>query len=341
MEKFIMKKQIIAAAVAASVSAVALADISITGSAKYEYLYTEYSDATESKNESATEMKLAISGKNGDTGAFIGIELDGSNETDNDNTQKIDVEDMYLTTKVGDINVKAGNWASGTTALMGEIDNGPRSHGKVDFSTTVGGVKVYAGNAGGADSAAAEGFATISEDMYAGVSFNVAGATVQAKHVSATEDHFGIAGDLNGIKYRVETKSVDTANSDVLFAEVGTTVGGMGVSYAMIDADAGSLVSENDSAIFAKEMGLLDAAGSTEDGQQQITVSTSVDGNSVTLKAGSIDNAFGAGLDQDYTQINVSRPLASGATATITYTDYDSSSTVQTETFEIDLSVSF
>jgi len=32
-----MKKQIIAAAIATSVSAVALADISITGNAKYEY----------------------------------------------------------------------------------------------------------------------------------------------------------------------------------------------------------------------------------------------------------------------------------------------------------------
>jgi len=136
-----MKKQILAAAVAASVSAVAIADISITGSAKYEYIYTDYSDTTESKNESNTEMKLAINGKKGDTGVFIGVELDGSDSADN-GAEKLDVEDMYLTTKIGDINVKAGNWASGTTALMGEVDNGPRSHGKIDLSTTVGSVKV-------------------------------------------------------------------------------------------------------------------------------------------------------------------------------------------------------
>jgi len=333
-----MKKQILAAAVAASVSAVAIADISITGSAKYEYIYTDYSDTTQSKNESNTEMKLAINGKKGDTGVFIGVELDGSDSADN-GAEKLDVEDMYLTTKIGDINVKAGNWASGTTALMGEVDNGPRSHGKIDLSTTVGSVKVYAGNGGGADSGAASGASAINENMYAGAQFTIGGQNVHVKHVSDTEDHFGISGELSGLKYRVETKSVDTANSDVTFAEVGTTIGGMGVSYAMIDADAGNLVDENDSTIFAREMGLL--TGTTDDGQQQVTVSTSVDGNSVTFKAGTIDNAFGAGLDQDYTQINVARPLASGATATITYTDYDSSSTVQTETFEIDLSVSF
>jgi len=334
-----MKKQILAAAVAASVSAVAIADISITGSAKYEYLYTEYSGTTPSKNEANTEVKLNINGKKGDTGVFVGLELDGSDSGDNSATEKLDIEDMYLTTKVGDINIKAGNFASGTSALMGEVDEGTRSHGKVDMSTTINGVKVYAGNGGGADASSATGFSAISEDMYAGVVLNVAGATVQAKRVSETEDHFGIAGEVSGLKYRVETKSVDTANSDVTFAEVGTTIGGMGVSYAMIDADAGNLVAETDSSIFAKEMGNL--TGSTEDASQQVTVTTSVDGNSVTLKAGSIDNAFGAGKDQDWTQINVSRPLASGATATITYTDFDSSSTVQTETFEIDLSVSF
>ena len=81
--------------------------------------------------------------------------------------------------------------------------------------------------------------------------------------------------------------------------------------------------------------------GSTDDGTSQVTVKTSIDGNSVTVKAGTIDNAFGANQDQDWTQLIVSRPLASGATATITYTDADTSATADATTFEAELAVSF
>jgi hypothetical protein len=334
MEKFIMKKQIIAAAVAASVSAVALADISITGSAKYEYLYTDTS-ANDSKNESNTEMKLAINGKNGDTGVFIGVEIDGSDSTDN-GAERLDIEDMYITTKVGDINVKAGNWLSGTSSLVGEILDSSRSNGKVDLSTTIGGVKVYAGNSG----TNGDGFGRLDENMYAGAVFNIAGATFEAKHKSDTEDHYGLKGELNGLKYRIEQLSKDAANSDATFAEISTKVGGMGVSYAMINSDPG-VVTEDDSAIFAVEMASTTVNGGTDDAQNQVTLTTAVDGNNLTFKVGRIDNAFGAAQDLDYYQLVASRALASGATATVTYTDQDISTTATKETLEVELSVSF
>jgi hypothetical protein len=326
-----MKKQIIAAAVAASVSAVAMADISITGDAKYEYLYTDNSDGT-TKNEANTEMHINIAGKKGDTSVVLKTEID----THGEDGTGLDIEDNYLVTKVGDINVKAGNYASGTTALLGEIDEGGRATNKVTLDTTVGGVKVYAGNTG---RTTGDGMTALQEDMFAGVVFSAAGNTIELKKNSSTVDSIGIKGSMGGLNYRVEQKNNDTANSDVTFAEVGTTVGGMSISYAMIDADQGDLVGETDSSIFAKEMGNL--SGSTEDATQQVTVSTSVDGNKVTVKAGSIDNAYGAGKDQDWTQLIVSRPLASGATATLTYTDADTSSTADATTFEVDLSVSF
>jgi hypothetical protein len=326
-----MKKQIIAAAVAASVSAVAMADISITGDAKYEYLYTDNSDGT-TKNEANTEMHINIAGKKGDTSVVLKTEID----THGEDGTGLDIEDNYLVTKVGDINVKAGNYASGTTALLGEIDEGGRATNKVTLDTTVGGVKVYAGNTG---RTTGDGMTALQEDMFAGVVFSAAGNTIELKKNSSTVDSIGIKGSMGGLNYRVEQKNNDTANSDVTFAEVGTTVGGMSISYAMIDADSGNLVAETDSSIFAKEMGNL--TGTTDDATQQVTVSTSVDGNKVTVKAGSIDNAYGAGKDQDWTQLIVSRPLASGATATLTYTDADTSSTADATTFEVDLSVSF
>jgi len=326
-----MKKQIIAAAVAASVSAVAIADISITGDAKYEYLYTDNSDGT-TANQANTEMHINIAGKKGDTSVVLKTEIDSHGASGS----TLDIEDNYLTTKVGDITVKAGNYASGTSGLLGEIDEGGRATNKVTLSTNVGGVKVYAGNTG---RETGEGMTALQEDMFAGVVFSAAGNTIELKKNSSTVDSMGIKGSMAGLNYRVEQKNNDTANSDVTFAEVGTTVGGMSISYAMIDADQGDLVGETDSSIFAKEMGNL--SGSTEDGTQQVTVSTSLDGNKVTVKAGSIDNAFGANKDQDWTQVIVSRPLASGATATLTYTDADTSATADATTFEVDLSVSF
>jgi hypothetical protein len=334
MEKFIMKKQIIAAAVAASVSAVAIADISITGSAKYEYLYTDTpATANSSKNESNTEMKLAINGKNGDTGVFIGVEIDGSDDADNTD-EKLDIEDMYITTKVGDINVKAGNWTSGSSALLGEVLNRTRASGKVDLSTNIGGVKVYAGNSG----SNTDGFGRLNENMYAGAVFNVAGATIEAKHLSDTQDAFGAKGELGGLKYRIEQLSSDASASDATFAEISTKVGNMGVGYAMLNSDP-TVVTEDDSAIFAVEMGGI--TSSTDDGQQQVTLTTAVDGNNLTFKVGRIDNAFAANQDMDYYQLVASRALASGATATVTYTDQDTSTTATKETFEVELSVSF
>jgi hypothetical protein len=346
MEINIMKKQIIAAAVAASVSAVAMADISITGDAKYEYLYTDNSDGT-TLNEANTEMHINIAGKKGDTGVVIKTEID----THGDGNQ-LDIEDNYITTKVGDINVKAGNYASGTTALLGEIDEGGRATNKVTLDTTIGGVKLYAGNQGRTGDATnhaantgtniggnREGFVNLQEDMFAGVVFDVAGNTVEFKKNSSTVDSVGVKGSFGGINYRLEQKQDSPANGDTTFGEIGTTVNGISLSYAWIDSDKAGQITETDSAIFAKEAGNL--TGSTDDGTSQVTVKTSIDGNKVTVKAGTIDNAFAANKDQDWTQVIVSRPLASGATATITYTDADTSSTADATTFEAELAVSF
>jgi len=333
-----MKKQIIAAAVAASVSAVAMADISINGDAKYEYLYTDNSDGT-TTNQGNTEMHLNITGKTGDTTVVIKTEIDTS-ETASSSADAgddgFDIEDMYLTTKVGDITVKGGSWASGTTALLGEIDNGSRTYNRVELGTSVAGVKLYAGNVGRAQS---EGFSNYREDMYAGAQFSVAGQNVHLKRLGDDVEGFGLSGETNGLKYRVEQKNGAGTNTDVTFAEIGTTVNGMGISYAMIDADAANLVGENDSSIFAVEMGLISAT--TEDAQQQVTVNTSLDGNALTFKMGTIENGISSGVDLDYTQLAASRPLASGAKATVTWTDKDTGAASSTETFEIDLSVSF
>ena len=333
-----MKKQLLIAAVAATMTSAAMADISISGDAKFEYQNIE-STGNANTNKSNTEVNLKLRGKSGDTTVVMDIAANGGATAADDATERsgLVVEDMYLATKVGDVSVKAGNYASGTSGILGEIDNGSRSNNKVTLTTTLGGATVYVGNAG--TSAASTSFTANDNNMFAGVSMDVAGMTVQAKKVNDTEDAFGISGEMSGVALRLEQKQGTGSNTDVTFGNVTTDVNGISLGYAWIDADAGNLVAEDDSAIFAVEMG-ASATKASATGQTQITASTSVAGNKVTVKSGSVENGV-SGTDLDYMQLSATRALASGATATVTYTDTDTSASADKQTFEAELSVKF
>jgi len=369
-------KKLIAAAVATSVSAIAVADVSITGNAKYEY-FNSQTGTSASTNTANTEVNLGIKGKTGDTSVVLNLEFNTHGATDANTVAtatttsttttsgtnedagamlstsvststststvtsggRLDIEDLYMTTKVGDVTIKAGNYASGTSALLGEIDNGGRVTNKVTMSMPLGGATIYAGNDGTAQTGSTA--SALNQNMFAGVIMDVSGQTVQLKQNSPTVSSFGIKGSVAGVNYRYETKNNDAANSDVDFIEVGTEVNGIKLSYAAIDADQSGLVTEDDSAIFAVEMGSGGAAKANTDGVSQFTAAGSFEGNSVTFKVGTLDKGINATTDQDYYQIGVSRPLASGAKATVMYTDKDATATTSTETLEVELSVNF
>ena len=327
-----MKKQLLIAAVAATMTSAAMADISISGDAKFEYQNVEATGVAINVNQTNTEVNLKLRGKSGDTTVVMDIAANGGAAAAAAGQGGTVVEDMYLTTKVGDVTVKAGNYATGTSSILGEIDNGSRSNNKVTLSTTLGGAKVYVGNGG--SSTGSTGFTTINNNMFAGISMDVAGVTVQAKKVNDTEDAFGVSGDMSGVGFRLEQKQGTGSNTDVVFGNVTTDVNGISLGYAWIDADADTLIGEDDSSIFAVENNSLG------DSNSQFTASTSVQGNKVTLKAGTV-GFKAATLDRDYTQVTVSRPLASGATATVTYTDKDTADATDSQTFEAELSVKF
>ena len=338
-----MKKQIIASAVAATMASVAMADISITGDAKYEYDHSETSAGVKT-NTGNTEMHINFAGKTGDTGVVAKFELD----TSGDNGSGIDLEDMYMTTKVGDINVKAGNWASGTSGLLGELEEGGRAQNKIDLRTTISGVTLYAGNSDKEaseatynDSDAADGDTLLNGNMYAGAVMSVAGNTIEFKKNSDTRDSYGIKGSLQGVNYRYEAMD-DTANGDATYIELDTTVSGLKLQYAAIDTDANSLVDESDSGVFA--VSFSDAAKVATDAteQKQFAVSTSIDGTTVTVKSGEITKGVSSTKDLDYTQFQAKRKLASGATAVVTYTDRDQITTGgSNKNLEIELNVAF
>jgi hypothetical protein len=351
-----MKKQLIAAAVAASMSAVAMADISITGNANYEYFHNTVGGSVESTNSSGDmEVNLSVVGKTGDTSVVANLEISGASAqassatTDRDadgEVSAIDVEDLYITTKIGDINVKAGDYASGTTALGGEIDEGGRVNNKVDLSTKLGSATI--GYAVNSESASDDDFK--GSDAVAYGSMDIAGVKVSIKDNSDSYTLLGLSGSQSGVNFRIENKDSDSANSDVLFYEIGTKIGDVNVSYAAIDADAGNssstagLITETDSTVFAQ-----DAHDLGLDGISQVTLGTSIDGTAVKLRAGTRNGATVSGTtyqDADFMEVMASRPLASGATLTVSYADADKVTAVGStmyddQTLEIDLAVKF
>jgi len=124
----------------------------------------------------------------------------------------------------------------------------------------------------------------------------------------------------------------------------------MTVSYAAIDADNANAtnttgaITEDDSTVFAQ-----DAHDKGLTGIKQITVGTSVDGTAIKLRAGTRTGGVVSSTtyqDADFLEIAATRPLASGATLTVSYADADQIATgtntiYDDQTLEIDLSVKF
>ena len=334
-----MKKQIIAAAVAASVSAVAMADVSITGNANYEWFSTTTGSAN-AVYTTDTEINLNIRGKNGDTTVVADIEIDNHGNGDS----AIDVENTYISTKVGDVNVKAGNYSSGTTALGGEIDQGGRDTNKLTLSTNV---------AGWTLGYAQSGSTVDSDSSSISAAGKVGDVNVSFKEASDTATYVGVSGALSGINYRVENKDADAANSDVLFVDVSTKVGGATVGYTTIDADQGGLIKEGDSGILGLSVNGVDdsscvaSAGTaatrcgSAKGVSQLRISAPMAGNTLSAKIGTIEDGLGTNADLDFTELKLTRALASGATLNVVYDDYDNTTSASTEVIEIDLSVKF
>jgi hypothetical protein len=333
-----MKKQLLIAAVAATMGTAAIADIAITGNAKYEYFNTEHTTAVDT-NESNTEVNLKVTGKTGDTTVVANFEFSNQSAADG-GAALMDIEDMYMTTKVGMVNVKAGNWATGTGAVAGEIDEGSRATSKINLSTKIAGVSVYAGMGDLGTTAASTGKSDLNTNMYYGVSIPVSGWTVQLKNTDQFDEAYGIKGSVNGLGVRLESKSNDQAGEDdVTFGHLTYSVADVNLAYAWLDSDVDGQIGESDSAIFAVEN---NGSGKSN---SQISAKTTIAGNTVTVKAGKIGHAEVGLNDDDYAQVSASRALASGATATVTYTDSDNratgDNTNDTQTLELDLSVKF
>ena len=132
-----MRKQIIAAAVAATMTSVALADISITGQMKVNYNNKDNNGTV--TNKITTESNLYITGKSGDTTVYTELDYDttSADATGDFEDTNLDVEDQWMSTKVGDVAIKVGTWNGGDTIISRDSD---RIDGKWEAKTSFAGV---------------------------------------------------------------------------------------------------------------------------------------------------------------------------------------------------------
>jgi len=322
-----MKKQIVAAAVAATMSSVALADISITGATKINYTATEYDNSVTS-NAVKNETDVKITGKNGDTTVVISIEAD---DADNGSSYSgLDLEDVYMTTKVGDITVKAGDWDNGNNFLRASS----RTNNQLELGTTMGpiGITYWSGH-GDADDKI-----TLKTDL----------GGVGLKYVSQAKDSELVASaNVAGIGVTYHLDNNNTANTDKSSIELTGKLGDFGVKAVRIDTDSGAVA---DGDTWAGDFeGTTSGAYESHEGADvtAIEVSTNMAGNGVKFIHTKVDALAGStssgSADADANKVVITRPLASGATFELTYTSQDVSGNTaeSSDSLDLELSVAF
>jgi len=323
-----MKKQLIAAAVAATMTSVAIADISITGATKVNYTTTDYDNNT-SANAVKNETDIKITGKNGDTTVVIALEMDDSDSataSEQEGTGAtgtgVDLEDVYLTTKVGDIALKVGDWDNGNNFVRGS----DRGLNKLNASTTIGGLGLsFDSGHAGTDKV------TVSTEI-GGINLKYANQVKDNEvTVSTTMGGIGINyfGDLN-----------NAANTDRQFVELSGFFGDVGVKVVSIEAEsAATITSDSWAGDFEGASGAFDLEAGMD--VMAVQLSTQMAGNKVAFTHTSVDkDTKTADKDRTINKVVVTRPLASGATFELTYSDVTEDATAANSYNQLDLELS-
>ena len=250
-----MKKQLLIAAVAATMGTAAIADISISGAAKVNWTDTDYTAAgTADTNTINHDVDWTIAGKSGDTTVSATFQT-AAKET-------FVTENVFLTTSIAGVNIKTGSF-SGGDSMMGD---GSRSDGKISLDTTISGVKVQF-----EDTDAAGNNSSIT------VSGSVSGVSV-SHEIFDTKTDSSISGTFGGVTAKFRSVDSDTDTADMDSVLVSTEVQGVTLTYADVDANA----THSSDAFFGTVAAMTDASG--------FSAATSLAGNGVTFKSYEIDN---------------------------------------------------
>ena len=310
-----MKKQLLIAAVAATMTSAAFADISISGAAQVNWLNTDTTGA-DSVNTITHDIDLKVTGKSGDT--TVVMDIQNTNAAGGDaNGNEMNVKNASLATSILGANVKMGTWY-GSDSMLG---NGGQTVNQMSVDYSMSGVKVqYEFAAAGDESVTVSG--------------TVAGVALSHESYQDGDSNTVVKGTFGGVtaEYRSFEQDIETSSAtDKNSLTLSTEINGVTLTYAAIDVDGTGLTSTD--AFFGENADLNEAEG--------FGASTSIAGNTVTVKMYDIKDVS-TQADDSTTKIIVKRDLASGATLEVTYADTDmGDARADKETLDVELRVSF
>ena len=216
-----MKKQLLIAAVAATMTSVAMADISIAGVAKVNYKTTDFDSATvRDTNLFTNEADIKITGKSGETTVVMNF------ANDSIGNDSFSAEDNYVKTSIEGVSLQAGNWDNGNNALRAS----ERGTGKFEASTSMGpvGIKYQTSGDDSDDSV------TLSTEL-SGVALSY-----KEKHKS---EEIKVSTAVSGVSISYFAMNSDTTNSDKSVVEVSGAFGGVDIKVAQATADSATCIS--------------------------------------------------------------------------------------------------
>jgi hypothetical protein len=361
-----MKKQLLIAAVAATMTSVAFADISITGASKVNYTNVDSDTNALNTNTFKHDMDFTVKGNSGATGVVMtfanavssgntastgsttvtaGTDQVINNDDDATTTTAgvattvstttgLAVEDVYMTSSIGDVNVKIGQYQTTSDSNLSNATSSTRSAGRFTADTTVGGVKITFVD----QNASGEALIFSGEVSGVALSHKIANNSTGTTNTAAASDYTdtSISGTVAGVNamYRVKDFDVNsTAYGDLSTWQVSTDINNLHVyaAGAKSDSTTGTFASEG---VLGEMLGTNNYTG--------VGVKTSMAGNTVKLQRAEFNN-ISTGADDSSTKVVVTRPLASGATFEATYTDVDyaAGSTADKATLDLELAVKF
>ena len=336
-----MKKQLLIAAVAATMATASMADISIKGSANIKMAGKDLSTDTFTTQFSSQNMDVDITGSNGATKVIAHLDIDnaasgGGTDTSTDGGT-INVDKLYMTTAIGSVNVKAGDWSSCVGMVEG-VQKCTTTDNSISLSTKVGGYTV--GVSGGmSDDSATNSLA---------ISGKVAGFDVKIKESEHTYTDIAVKGDLaigTGTGFYVEHMNRDAADSDATLVAAHTVVNGVTLKAASYEADVTGLASNTGEIrpLGTSLVGDYHTAHATTLATikdiKGVGANMDIQGNNVNVVVGNYDTTTLNNLD--FADVVVTRKLAAGTTLDMSYGKIDTSATADTTNFGAIINVKF
>lgn len=195
-----MKKQLLIAAVAATMAMSSTADINIKGSASFKTTDGVYSH----------EADLFFTGTAGDSSITLNVAMDGTAPA---------IEDAYLKTTVSGIDIKMGQW-EGSSSELGATSAASE---KVVVSTSFGGISLAYKDTNSSNSTTIGG-------EFGGITLSHEINQDSSTETTASGSMGGVNADFHSIN-----DSASKTNSAITLS---TAVQGATLTYVQIDADA-------------------------------------------------------------------------------------------------------